>query len=59
MAFGRDDDLDSGFRQNDGVGVDAEGCGSKLLMFPHDCNTALAYVNGVALYDHARAVDTE
>jgi hypothetical protein len=23
MAFGIDDDLDSGFRQNDGVGVEA------------------------------------
>jgi hypothetical protein len=30
LAFGTDYDLDSGFRQNDGVGVDAKARNSKL-----------------------------
>jgi hypothetical protein len=34
MAFGADYDLDSGLRQNDGVGVDAKARNGKLLNDP-------------------------
>jgi hypothetical protein len=34
MAFGKEYDLDSGFRQNDGVGVDAKARNGRFLKVP-------------------------